>query len=242
MSGFQQFSFGSGDEGIGHKTKRWKGEKDRVYRFSFLWWPGLDKGNPNMDGNPLFTGAPTIYVPNVGYIVANAPEFLKLSADPPRTRIATVVGQWPTDKAGVIDKQRVSNGDVDVMVWIFSGDKYKSLQQINNEFPFGQHDITVCCTDTQFQKLTMSPCRESLFRSLLGNPKAKAITDRIIMEAQSIANGINNEVGRVMTIQQIREKLAGGGGDLSALGNGGGATESVMTGEIDSIVDNILDT
>lgn len=239
MSGFQQFSFGAGDDNIGHKTKRWKGEKDRTYRFSFLWWPGLDKGNPNLDGNPMFTGAQTIYIPNVGYIVANTPEFLKLSSDAPRTRIATVIGVWPTDKSGMIDKNRVSQGEVDVQVWIFSGDKYKSLQQINNEFPFGQHDITVCCTDPQFQKLTFSPCRESLFRTFLNNPKAKTISDRILMEAQAVAQNINNEVGRVMTIQQIRDKLAGSGGDLNALGGG---QESVVTGEIDSIVDNILDS
>ena len=186
-----------------------------------------------MDKLPIFTGAPTIFLPGLGYIVAKGPEFTKLSADPPRTRIGTVVAVWPTDKAGILDKARIQ--DVDVQVWVFSGDKYKSLQQINTEFPFGQHDITVMCTDPQYQKLTFTPCRESLFRSLQTNPKAKSIIDKLLAEAQQVAANIQNEIGRELTVQQIRDKLAGGGDNPMA------AAEVVVTGEVDGIVDSILD-
>jgi hypothetical protein len=240
MSDFQQFTFGEGDEGVGRKTTRWKGEAGRTARFSFLWFDGSDKGTPNLDGKPKFTGADTVFVANVGYIVVKGPEFLKLSAEPPRKRIATVVGVWPTDKNGTIDKVRLAAGECEVQVWVFAGDKYKQLLSINNEFPFGQHDIQVACTDTKFQKLVCTPCRESVFKTLSGNPKAKAIVDRILTDAATVIAGINNEVGRVMTMQQVREKIAGGDG----AGAGSAAlreADATVTGDIDGIVDGVLD-
>ena len=241
MSGISHFSFGDSDGGIGGKVKPWKADAGRTYRLSFLWWKGLDDGVLDLDAkNPQFAGGLTNFIPNVGYIVNKGPEYTKIAGgEAGRMRIATIVAIWPTDKNGQVDKSALARGDIEVLPWVISGDKYNYLKNTNNEFPFGGHDITAACTDAQFQKMTFTPCRESLLKSLLGNPKAKEITDTLIAKAQSIAGNINDHIGREMTIQQIRDKLAGGGG------GGGGSVSPVDTmasGDVDSMVDNLLDS
>ena len=240
MSGFQDFSFGENDAGVGQKGKRFKAEGGNTYRVSFGWWKDTDaEGMPVMTGAPRFTGASVNYIPNAGYIVNAGPEFTKLAGEPPRQRIATVLIKWPTLKDGSIDKGRLAAGDVEVLPWLFSGDKYKSLQQIHKEFPFSEHDVTLSCTDTQFQKMTFSPCKDSLLVKMMGNDKAKSLVSSILADVARVVEGIRNEVGREMTIQQVQEKLSGGSG------GGGGApvaqAAATSTEDIDDLVAGMLD-
>ena len=189
---------------------------------------------------PIFVKEDANFIPNVGYVINKGPEYTKLAGgEAPRSRIGSVIVVWPTDKQGTVDKSALQRGEMEILPWIISGDKFVSLKAINKEFPFGSHDFTLNCSDGQFQKMTFTPCRESLLKSLLGNPKAKEITDTLIAKAQSIAGNINDHIGREMTIQQIRDKLAGGGG------GGGGSVSPVDTmasGDVDSMVDNLLDS
>lgn len=250
MSAFQNFSFGENDANIGSKSKPFKAEAGRTYRISFIWWKGLDSGELDMttkdkDGNPpapLFVGAPTHFIPNVGYIINKGAEYTKLAGESPRTRVASIMVVWPTDKDGKPDKTRLTNpAAIEVLYWIFSGEKYKALQRIHEEFPFGLHDIKATCVDTQFQKMTFAPCQESLLTKFIGNPGTAALVSDLISRAQVLAGSINDQVGREMSIQQIKEKLQGGGGP----GTPGGTTSPVdaaVTGEIDGIVDDLLDS
>jgi hypothetical protein len=241
--GQMEFGFDQNDGGVSGRSNRFKGEAGRIYRMSFAWWLGLENGKPDLDQvTPKFVGADTHYLPGVGYFINKGPEYTKLAGNgnSPKKRIATPVILWPTDNKGNLDKARLASGDCEVKVWIFSSDKYSSLKQIHAEFPFGQHDITLNCTDTQYQKMTFSPCKENLFRNLLGNPKAKPIVDGIILEAQRIVTNIQNDVGRDMTIQQIQEKMAGGGVAIGV--TGASPVGAAVTGQIDDIMDGLLDT
>ena len=246
MSSFQQFSFGENDSHIGGKTKPFKAEANRTYRVSFIWWKGLEDGKPDLNESaPRFIGAPTNFIQGAGYVVNKGPEFTKLAGgEAPRTRIASIIVVWPQDKNGGVDKTRLAAGEAEVYAWVISSDKYKSLEHINKEFPFGQHDFTMTCSDATYQKLTFTPCRDSLLRSLLENPKAASLSGALVTKAQTIASGIGDQVGREMTVAQVREKLAGGGGGGSS-GFGGHAattpTDTMVTGEIDNIVDDLLD-
>lgn len=240
MSTFQHFSFDENDSNIGNKSKPFKAEAGRSYRISFINWKGLDSGKPDLDAPaPLFVGAQTHFIANVGYVVNKGAEYTKLAGGEARTRVASLIVVWPTDKEGSPDKAAIARGDNQVLPWVFGGDKYKVLHNIHKEFPFGSHDIKATCSDATFQKMTFSPCKDSLLRSLLNNPKAETIVGDLITKAQNLLDSLNDQVGREMTIQQIRDKLAGGGGQ------GGGASsplDSVVTGEIDGIVDDLLDT
>jgi len=240
MSGFQEFSFGQNDAHIGNKGKRAKFEQGNTARISFIWWDGLDVGKPDFSAPaPKFIGAPIHYIPTVGYVVNKGPEYTKIAGSPPKTRIATLIIVWPTDKHGEVNKTRLMEGEAEVLPWVISGDKYKSLQQIHKEFPFGEHDITAKCDDTQFQKLTFSPCKESLLRKLMESDKAGPLVAKMIEAAQALSATIQDEVGREMTIEQVKDKLAGGTG-VSA-GVSGGSSPAVAEGDIDNLVDDLLD-
>jgi len=246
---FQMFTMGEGDEGIGNgKSKRWKGETGHTYRFSMMWFPGLetgtvDLGTPEAPKSPGFIGAPISYIAGVGFVVNNGPEITKLAGgEPPKTKVATIIAVWPLKKDGSPDGGRIQSGDVEIASWVFSGDKYKTLVQVNREFPFALHDLTVKCDDAQYQKLTFSPCRESLLRKFLeGGDKGKSVIDSILPEASRLVANIQGELGRVMTAEQIRQKLVGGAtgqpGNMAA--NGPVAS---VTGDIDGLVDDLLDT
>ena len=242
MSDFQTFSFGEGDGHIGKKMKAWKAQAGQTYRLSFAWFPisaagMLELGAADSGLAPQFFGGPTNFIPGAGYVMNQGPEFTKLAGEPPRTRVATVMVIWPVDSKGTLDKARIQSGDFEVIPWVVSGDKYRNLEQLHREFPFNEHDITVNCTDTQFQKLTFSPCKDNLLRSIVMEPKAEALSKKVAEQVQSFTAAIQDFVGRYLTVAQVKEKMSGGPGGAPV-----DAAETVATGNIEGIVDNILDS
>jgi len=209
-SDFVEFGFGDNDESFKRSASRFKAKEGETYRLSFVWWPTGEKGVPNLDAQTCkFIGAKRVYIQGAGYVLANNAEVVRMSGKQAKPAIATIVAKWPTDKNGSLDKVAFMRGDVEVMPWVFSQDRYEVLKRRHEEFPLGTHDITASCTDTQYQKLDISPCRESLYAKVLSEPKLKAIGDHIATEIARVAENISNEVARSMTPAQIREALGG---------------------------------
>jgi len=241
MSGFEQFGFGEGDEGLGSKTKRFKAKEGEKYRVSFLWWPGMDESKPNLDANtPKFIGCKRLYLAGVGYFIDKGPEFTKAAGSASKMYVATIICKWPTDQNGNLDKAGFQEGRFEVMPWIMSTDKYKNIEQNHKEFPLGAHDITINCTDTQYQKMTLSPCRENLFRKIYEKDAAKAGP---IMEAtKQVIALIQGELAQDLTIEQVREKLGRNGGAAGGSGGpgGGGAGVAQNSKDFDNMLDDLL--
>lgn len=230
--GFQEFGFGSGDENVGLKSKRFKGKEGETYRVSFVWLGKKDGGE-----YVRFVGCMRHYVPNVGYFLHNGPEFSRIAGGPPKQTVATILCVWPTTRNGKINKEAFRNGEgIEVKPWVFSAERYDQLRRRNEEFPLNEFDLTIACTDTQYQKMDLSPCRESLFRTLLANnsEKGKSILAEITAAVKDIETSIEVDMAREMTLAQIREKL--GGATASPASGGGGAVENV-----DGLLDNLLD-
>lgn len=255
MTGFQTFGFGQNDNNIGKKGKRFKLDKGASARIGFVWWPGLDQGNPNLAApTPSFVGGPRHYMKGVGYFINKGPEYTKIAGEPPKTRIATIIVVWPTKSNGKLDTDAIQAAakkaageagfedatDIEVMGWVFDDQKYDALRPIHGEWHLGGHDITVNCTDAQYQKMTFSPCKESVFKSLLDKQKDSALVKKIIADAQAIASNIKDDIGREMTIEQIREKLAGGSGGSSSSAVTGGSPVGGNE-EIDGALENLLE-
>jgi hypothetical protein len=236
MSDFIDLGFGQNDESIGQKSTKFKLKEGESYRLSFAWWPGSESSQPDLNApSPKFIGAKRLYMNGVGYFLDKGPEYTKIAGQASKMVIATIVAVWPTDQRGGLDKERFARGDVRVMPWIFSQDKYKMFQQNHSEFPLGQHDLTVSCTDTQYQKITVSPCRESLFRKLLdANNREKAPLSSILAGVQQIAANLQAEIARDMTLDQIRTALGQGGAAPTARAAGG------TTADIDDLL-SVLD-
>ena len=241
MSTANTFGFGDGDDKIGKKSKAWKAEAGHVYRASAAWWPMKD-GKLDLDAaTPRFSGAATHYLQGVGFFINKGPEFTKIAGNPPKDRILTFLVIWPTDKKGQLIKERVFQ-DFEVVPWVMSGDKYQTLAGHHANFHFGTHDFSMTCTDTQYQKMTFGPVPGNLLRKLMEKEGAKELVAKITGEVEALSEKASEYVGRELTIQQIREKLAGGGGAGGA--SGGGALNedaAVSAGAIDSMVDGLLD-
>lgn len=246
MSETTTFSFGQGDDHIGVQSKAWKAQGGHTYRLSFAWWPMGDDGRPDLGEPgtgqaPKFTGGPVNFIQGVGYVFNQGPEYTKIANEPPRQRVATIAIVWPTDKRGNLDTNRLANGDFEVKPWVISADKYRTLEQIHNEFSFNEHDITAKCEEggTQFQKLTFSPCKENLYRQFLSSEKGAEVAKRIIDTVEALGADIQGFVGRKMTIAQIREKLSQGqGGGVPVQSLGGDSAASV---DIEKVVSGLLD-
>lgn len=236
-SSYLEFGFGDNDERIGSKGKRLKLKEGESYRVSFIWWPGLEEGKPNMDApTPRFIGCKRLYIPNVGYVMDKGPEYVKLAGGgPSKTQVATVVCKWPTDNKGTLDKARFTAGEFEVNSWTISVDKYRAIGSRHEEFPLGQSDLKLTCTDTQYQKVDISPCRENLFRKIMEkNPdRAKLIIDAAI----EVVRELPKDLAQDLTLEQIREKLGQGGKSGPVAGGPVAASNSA---DFDGMLDDLL--
>ena len=234
--GFIEFGFGENDDRVGgQKFDRFKGKEGENYRVSFVWWPTKADGvTPDLDAKtPRFVGAKRLYIPGVGYVLDKGPEYGQFGQS--KLNVATIIAVWPTNRKGELDRARFASGDVDVKPWIFAKDKYEQLKRRHDEFPFGQYDLAIACTDTQYQKMDLSPCRESLFRKVFESDKMKAMADNVVGQVNTIAANLQDILARDVSIEKIREKL--GGAPVSSGSNSGGS--SVNTAAIDDLLNDV---
>jgi hypothetical protein len=216
---------------------KYKGEAGNSDRISFVWWPEDEEGTPDLSQLPRFVGGKRHYIKGVGYFWDKGPEFTKIAGKEAKKMAATIIAVWPTDKDGQIDKESPGLHRVRVMPWIFSADKYKILKRKHNEWPVGAHDMVLSCTDSQFQKMDISACRESLFAKLIASDKdgAKGIVKKMNADIAAIAASLGGMIANDYTIDQVREKLGGGGGG----GDLGGAVAN--DAQVDAMLDDIID-
>ena len=252
MSDFMEFSFGMDDDKIGGKRfDRYKGKEGETERLSFVWWYRDADGNPIFDRGelpeairakvpegtnppPRFIGAKRFYIAGVGYVLDKGPEMAKLAGQASKATIATVVVVWPTDRNGQLDVNRFQAGDFDVKPWVFSRDKYEMLQARHNEFPLGEHDIQAKCTDTQYQKMDIVPCKQNLFRKVVETEKLRHIAQKIMAQVTECEATIRDRIATEMSVAQVREKLGGGGG------GGNSSFSPDTTAAVDAILDDVL--
>lgn len=273
---FFEFGIGQNDEKVGKKITRFSAEK-RTYRIGFVYWDGLlkddldecmktmlkamtteDETNP---ATPKFIGAPRHYKPGVGYFLAKGPEYAEIAGEPSKTYVATIIVVWPSDQKGTVSKESLARLP-DLHPWVFSKDKYQPISAAHLQFPFGDHDLMVTCTDTQYQKMTFLPAKASLLRGLMeralgdeimqkefektvkGDPrppdkKARETVEYILHTAREIQGKLRDYIARDLSIQQIREKL---GGESSPVGGGGAGGGAPMADEeVDGLLGDILE-
>lgn len=236
MSSYLDIGFGVNDSTIGVKGKRFKAKEGETYRVSFVWWPGLEEGKPDLNAQtPRFIGAKRLYIAGVGYFISKSPEYERLAGSAAKMYVGTVICKWPTDSRGNLDKGRFASGDFEINSWVMSTDKYRAIEARHREFPLGEHDLTLSCTDTQFQKIDISPCRESLFRKILEKDPERARA--IIAEATAVARDLPRDLAQDLTLDQIREKMNKGGGASPVVNTG---TTSNSSADFDGMLDDIL--
>lgn len=234
LTGFSTFTFDEGDDKVGVKSNRFKAKDGETYRASFMWFPGTEEKTPDYTKNPRYIGCKRGYRDGVGYFLASSPELEKLSQNPPKPVVGTVLVLWPTDRRGEVDKDRFSKGDFDVKSFVFSEDKYQDLKTKNSEFPFGTFDVKITCTDAQYQKLSFSSCNNSL-KELI-KEKRPEVYATLLDEVRSAIEALPGEMAQNLTIQQLRDKIAKKGG-----GTGGSVEKATSkTPGVSASVDDLL--
>lgn len=239
LTGFTSFTFDDGDDKVGQKSNRFKAKDGETYRTSFAWFPGTEEGTPDYTRNPKYIGCKRGFRDGVGYFLASSPELEKLSQNPPKPVVGTVMVLWPTDRKGELDKARLSSGDFDVKSFVFSEDKYQDLKTKNSEFPFGKHDVKITCTDAQYQKLTFSSCKDSCLELILA--KKPEVYARLLDEVRAAIEALPGEMASNLTVQQVRDKIAKKGG-----GTGGTSERSTqqtrgVTASVDDLLGDVLE-
>jgi len=226
--------FGQNDNKVLRKTNNFKAQGGNSYHLSLAWWPGFEGGNLDFEAtSPHFMAKNRVYIKGVGYVVATGSEFNEIAGNTPRTAIATIVVKWPTDKKGALNKAALKNGDYEVLIWVMGRDKYSQLADIHAESSFGEGDLKVSCTDTNFQKMTFIPKRNNLLKTLVdaNNPIAKDILEQV----KGLASEVENSIGRNLTLDSVREKL---GMEVEGVTTGG---LNADIGDIDDVIDDALD-
>lgn len=236
MSGINQYTLGENDSNVGQKTDKYKGEAGRTDRLTLAWVDLDENGLPKEGASPRFVGGKRHFMSGVGYFLHNGPEFEKIAGGAPKEVVATVVVKWPS-RNGELDKARLLE-DWKVLGWVFSGDKYAAIRGIHKEFPMGTHDLKPTCTDSQFQKMTFAPCKDSVLAKLAGSEKGQEVAKRIYARVQEVSKDLAGMIGRDLTIQQIRQRLNGGGSSPS---NGAGTGSMVSDDDIDDVLLDNLD-
>jgi hypothetical protein len=235
----QEFGFGQNDEGLGSKTRKFKAKEGEKYRISFAWWPGVEAEKPNLDApTPKFIGAKRLYVQGVGYFLDNGPEYVKLAGGPSKQAVATVIIVWPTDSSGALDRAQFQSGHFKVFSWIFSADKYRLISSTHREFPLGMHDITVTCTDTQYQKLTVLPCRDNLLRMILS--KNTDLAKSLMVQINDLVQNLPAELAQDLSLDQVRERMGKAGGGVSPTSSVTGGMGAAASADFDSMLDDII--
>lgn len=223
-NGFVDMTFGENDNHVGNKTRRFKGREGEQYRVSFAWYHKKEDGSLDLN-KPHFIGCNRHYIKGAGFVLDKGPEYAKLAGGPAKQAVGTVIVVWPTDGSGNLDTEKFKSGQgFQVMPWVFSGKVYRDIRNICSEFGPADHDIKISCEDTQYQKMTFTPARQSIFAQLQNSEKGSDMHSVILEEVEKISESIAMDMAQDLTLDQIKERL---GGTPATPTNVGGANENV---------------
>jgi len=209
-SWINEVSFDDGDDVV--KTSRidtYKGTiKNATDRIAIALRRKDEEGKYLMD-KISFLVVNAHYHPSVGYVICTN-GFCCERMGAPKSRIATIIVQYITDRDGNIDKTNFRK--YQVWPWVINGDKYNDLKRRNKSNPLHQTDLEVTCKDTQYQKLDIVPAGEALWM------KKDEIRDDILAKVKKLEESLPNLLGRKMTTEELKEAL---GDDVDGVEEGG---------------------
>lgn len=234
--GYIQLGFGTNDGGVSSGKNRLVLTKNETARVSMLWWPGLESGNPDLSAaSPGFAAAKRHYLPGVGYFIHTSPEHSVLAGGAPKMRVVTLVVRWPLTRSGKLDNEAIAADDgVEVLYFIMDPKKYDTLKSLHSKTPFNTTDISIMCTKEQFQEFTFLPePDQNTLSKVLKAGKDNKLVRSILDRGQAMLADVNDQLGRIISPQDIREKLAGGGG--------GPSNNAGVTADVDEALSSFLD-
>jgi len=236
----EEFGIDQGDENVAVNTERFKADK-RKYRISFAAWHVDDEGHFKMGPEdesltPRFLSSNRNYLSGIGYVLNKGKAWTKAIGEKGKRAVGTVIVIWPTDLKGNIRKELLKDLDaIQVKMWVFGKDKYRDISSTHREWPLNSHDLTLDCTETQYQRMTFTPCRQSLLRKFKESDKTTELYAEIEKRAKSCWEALPDEIGQELSPEQILAKKSGDGGSVTDA-----AVDAVADEEVDEMLDEMI--
>lgn len=158
--------------------------------------------------------------PGLGYIAApkgplsaeDAKVFEKLGER--KDYLCTLLVVYPTDREGELTSKEDLIRKFKIMPWRFPAEKYEVIRKINkglveSNSTVSSVDLSISCTDTGFQKMTITQCGPALYQ--------RNDNFRRLVLTKAIASYKKLSPFREMSVDDLREKLgmSSGGGVVS---------------------------
>lgn len=124
----------------------------------------------------------------------------------PDQKFGLTLLQYTTDEQGQLLTDEKLSGKV--KLWVLSETRYAELSQIHREWPLldagfdkPQYDLTVKCTEEQYQKMTFTPCKETQYK------KKKEWYDFMKQKELKSRDRLTKALGYPLTELEIMELL-----------------------------------
>lgn len=242
---------GVDDEALARKSLKLKFEANTSYRLSIASVPGLTEGNPDFDKPLEFAVTHRFFCKALKTFVAyGGPEYDRfLGTEQVRTYGVAPVICWPTPPKSLPPEMQlqVMLSDFTIHLWLVPGNAYRDLRNIAQTYPLQKRDLSINCSDAQYQKITMLPMEDSMLEKLFakrGAEAAQKAINRIIEEVRAIKNEMGKEMGRELTPAELDAALSGGVAPAAAGAGNAGAGQrrgSMMpsTADLDNLLQNM---
>jgi len=202
----------------------------------------LQKSVDQLDGVDLldlnearFKPVRASYKQNLGYFawpksVTAEEEKVWRKAGEAKDYVCTVVLWYPTDREGEVDKDRLAKG-WRVLPWRFAPDKFDVIRKINKGLiesgsSVSRIDLNISCTDTQYQKITITQAGPAIYQR--HEPFKRAVLEKALALYPKLSPF------RELTTDELREKLgmapSGGGGVAPGSDFSDGDLSNVLAG------------
>lgn len=136
-----------------------------------------------------------------------------------RERFGANVVVYETNKDGSV----ITPTKWSLQLWTFAVDKYVQIKAAKKEWgDLHAHDFMVSCTDTQFQRLTITVCKDALWMS------DKQLMTDIATYFKEHKFDVQRLIGKVMSIQELKDFIAGKGGQTQPSAPQPGAPSSMV--------------
>lgn len=243
-------TFDQGDRDLDASGDRIKFESGRTYRLSFVIFPATADKKPDFTKPPRWWQAERYWNSHIKqYVVYDDSHRRFLTGtDKARHSAATVVILWPTDSKGKLDPGRIEM-DSKVGYVLLDKDKYANIKALQDEYPLGDNDVMVTCTDTNFQKITVRNTKGNMFEQMAAkaaadpNGAAARIVGGMLDRIKRLAVKLNgSEIAHKLTAAEVDNKIRGAaaGGRGGAAGAAAAASASVPSAEeIDNLIGNL---
>lgn len=187
--------------------EKYKGKKGEIHRCAIIF----------NDPKAMFVGSKIHF--HEKYFLCKKGKCCEVCG-PARWRIGSVLIKYSTDKNGTPKKPF----SFDLYPWIFNEQNFTKLKTVNEEFPLTTHDINIACTVEEYQTLSITPCKESLWTL------KEEFKRSILEQAKPIWDSLKKSIAQDLSVEEINELL--GSPSAAAVDPSAGVTLDDVLGSV----------